>query len=233
MYYIMSDIHGCYDQMIKALEHWDSDKEHLIIMGDMIDRGPDSLKVVHKAMELTDKHPEKVTVLKGNHEQMLLEWVYSPEELLSFYYTEQHEATLKSFLGDDYRKYTKAGRGLQLLKHFKKELQFLRRLELFEETENIVFVHAGLNLEAADWRDCHNDLIWIREKFIHSKKVPRKRVFFGHTPTSLIRNEENNRFWESPCGMKIGIDGGVSMGGHLNSLKVNGEGGITAFFEIS
>ena len=38
----MSDIHGCYDAFMNALSNWDENKEHLVLMGNYIDRGPDS-----------------------------------------------------------------------------------------------------------------------------------------------------------------------------------------------
>lgn len=235
-YYIMSDIHGCYDKMMKALEHWDSKSEHLVILGDLIDRGPDSLKVITKLMELTEAFPENVTVLKGNHEDMFLSWLLeTPEELFAYFYSEMHRETLQSFMGDKFGKSSRTQRANHILYNNKKELSFLRSRQLYLETDHFVLVHAGLNLEALDWRDCHKDLLWIRNEFIYSKNPLEKRVFFGHTPTSFINEKDSrnkNDIWISPCGNKVGIDGGASMGGQLNALKINESGAILETFII-
>ena len=233
MYYVMSDIHGCYNQLVQALNHWDSEKEHLIIVGDLIDRGPDSLKVVRELMKLREDFPENVTVLKGNHEEMLLAWLKdTPRDLLENYYNTSHEETFKSFMGTErYRKSSRKQRPLDLLYNNKEELNFMNSLPLFIEKENIIFVHAGIDLNAEDWREKTENMLWVRNEFIYAKKSPEKRVFFGHTPTSFIHNDrEDNNIWISPDGMKVGIDGGVSMKGQLNALKVNEKGDIIETF---
>lgn len=95
-------------------------------------------------------------------------------------------------------------------------------LPLYMETENAIFVHAGINLNADDWRDETDKMLWIRNEFIYSTKIPEKRVFFGHTPTPFIHNDNNNfDIWVSSDNMKVGIDGAVSMGGQLNVLRID------------
>lgn len=236
-YYIMSDIHGCYDAFMNALSNWDKNKEHLVLMGDYIDRGPDSFKVIRTLMDLKEKYEDKVTILKGNHEDMLTSWLFSPKELLALYYNEHHNECLKSFLGvDRYKSLSRQGRADDMIYKFKEELHFMKNLDLYKETEHIIFVHAGLNLKK-DWRKDEDSLLWIREKFIYSSLTPEKRVFFGHTHTMTIHADvdENNRYNNSDIhisedNMKVGIDGGVSMGGQLNCLKVNEKGEIIEKF---
>lgn len=229
MYYVMSDIHGCYNQLIEALNDWDKEKEHLVVMGDLIDRGPDSLKVVRHLMQLKKDFPDNVSVLKGNHEEMLLAWLMkTPIEMLEYYYNTSHEETFMSFMGQDrYKKSSRKQRPLDLLYNNKEELSFMESLPLYLEGENSIFVHAGIDLNVTDWRKDLNGMLWIRNEFIYSKRSPEKRVFFGHTPTSFIHNNRNNNdIWVSPDNMKVGIDGAVSMGGQLNVLRVNGKGDI-------
>lgn len=67
--YVMSDIHGCYDEFIKMLDKIKfNDKDKLYILGDIIDRGPEPIKLVKYIMS----HPNCI-LIKGNHEQMFLE----------------------------------------------------------------------------------------------------------------------------------------------------------------
>lgn len=69
MIYVMSDIHGCYDEFIKMLEQINfSDEDTLYIIGDIIDRGYDIVKLIRYVM----KH-DNIILLKGNHEDMCVE----------------------------------------------------------------------------------------------------------------------------------------------------------------
>lgn len=68
----IGDIHGC----ATALEHLLhrlrlNSQDHVIVLGDVVDRGPDSCGVVQQLIRLAQRHC--VSFLLGNHEQMLLE----------------------------------------------------------------------------------------------------------------------------------------------------------------
>ncbi|MFO0812935.1 MAG: metallophosphoesterase family protein [Gemmatales bacterium] len=70
-YWAIGDVHGCLtalDTLLSALELKPDD--HLIFLGDLIDRGPDSCKVIDRIISLRKLRP--VSVIKGNHEEMLL-----------------------------------------------------------------------------------------------------------------------------------------------------------------
>lgn len=76
MIYAMSDIHGCIDAFEKSLSFVDlSDgRSMLILCGDYCDRGPASLEVYQKIIGLQHDYPNQVIALRGNHEEMLLEY---------------------------------------------------------------------------------------------------------------------------------------------------------------
>ena len=48
--YFVGDIHGAYDLLMKGLKEvgFNKDKDYLICVGDLIDRGPDNYKVLAK-----------------------------------------------------------------------------------------------------------------------------------------------------------------------------------------
>lgn len=240
MYYVMSDIHGCYNEFMAALSHWNNETETLIVMGDVIDRGPDSKLVVQKLMQLVKDYPEQVIVLRGNHDYMLVSWLLNKDpDDLAYYYTNTHTETLKSFFGYDasgkkkFKKSSRQQRAMHVRHKHRAELQFLAGLPLYHETEHCIFVHAGINLQVHDWRVDTIAMYNIRNPFIYSSKKAPKKVFFGHTPTALIRNEENNHnVWYSEHGDKVGIDGGVSMGGQLNALKLDQFGNVLETFVV-
>lgn len=71
---VIGDVHGCYFTLKKLLEnHWNSDKEQLILLGDLVNKGRNSRKVLKYLMDLSIEFPQKVVVLKGNNEVLFLE----------------------------------------------------------------------------------------------------------------------------------------------------------------
>lgn len=78
----MSDIHGCLGEFMERvaqladLGFFDDDcSDELVLLGDYIDRGPDSLGVVREAMRLERECPGRVVALMGNHEDEFLRWL--------------------------------------------------------------------------------------------------------------------------------------------------------------
>ena len=80
----ISDVHGAYDAMVRTLtsagviddtQSWAAATTHLVITGDLLDRGPDSRKVMDLVMRLEEEalqHGGRVHQLLGNHEVMNL-----------------------------------------------------------------------------------------------------------------------------------------------------------------
>lgn len=64
MIYVMSDLHGCYDKYLRMLEQIHlGDNDTLYILGDVIDRGKDGVKILLDMMNKKNVHP-----IIGNHE---------------------------------------------------------------------------------------------------------------------------------------------------------------------
>lgn len=76
-YYVVADIHGFYDELIEALEKngfFDDKEPHkLIICGDLLDRGNQIDEIVKFVLDLMKK--DQVILIKGNHEELLLDLV--------------------------------------------------------------------------------------------------------------------------------------------------------------
>jgi serine/threonine protein phosphatase 1 len=89
-------------------------------------------------------------------------------------------------------------------------MEFFKSLRLYYETEEFIFVHAGLRprMPLEDQRT--EDLLWIRDKFVGSKYDFGKRVIFGHTPLKQPLVEDN----------KIGIDTGAVYGNKLTCVQL-------------
>lgn len=74
--YVMGDIHGHYDTFMKMIERIGlKDDDRLYILGDVIDRGPDGIKLVKEIMKM-----ENVQMLLGNHELLMMDAIRNAEE---------------------------------------------------------------------------------------------------------------------------------------------------------
>ena len=202
-YFAIGDIHGCLDKLRKLLGLIDVDWENdtVVFMGDYIDRGPDSKRVVDYVLELRKKH-EQVVCLKGNHEWMFLNYLDHREEHI--YLTNGGRDTLQSYGISPDEQDRKA-------KLPPKHLQFFETLLPCYETENYVFTHAGVRPGIPMELQDPYDLIWIRHEFFMSDHGLKKTVVFGHTPFK----------GEPFVGEKmIGIDTGAVYGGMLTCLEL-------------
>ena len=65
--FIIGDVHGCVHTLEKILTHWEPWDQKLVFVGDYIDRGNYSGRVLKLLWELQKSHPETI-LLKGNHE---------------------------------------------------------------------------------------------------------------------------------------------------------------------
>jgi serine/threonine protein phosphatase 1 len=199
--FAIGDIHGCFDKLTSLMGIIDMDpiQDTLVFIGDYIDRGPQSKEVVDYLIDLA-KQQSRVIFLKGNHEQML-ELYLSGAEKLSFLANGGY-ATLRSYSKDN----SSDEAGLIPSAH----LDFFDNLRLCYETDQYIFVHAGLKsnipLEEQDvW-----DMLWVRDKFIYSDFDFGKRVIFGHTPFRKPLIFDN----------KIGIDTGAVYGNKLTCVEL-------------
>jgi len=75
--FVVGDIHGRCAQLNALLEMLPREEasDVLVFLGDLIDRGPDAPGCVDRVLKLHDDNPERVICLRGNHEQMLMDFV--------------------------------------------------------------------------------------------------------------------------------------------------------------
>lgn len=80
-FFAIGDIHGCYSSLASLLtkvESVSTGGEAMVFLGDFIDRGPESSRVLRKLYCLCLDAPEDIVVLMGNHERMMLEFIDDP-----------------------------------------------------------------------------------------------------------------------------------------------------------
>ncbi|RLB90867.1 MAG: serine/threonine protein phosphatase [Deltaproteobacteria bacterium] len=199
--FAIGDIHGCLDKLTSLMRILDIDteKDTLVFMGDYIDRGPHSKEVVEYLIDLAGRQ-DRVIFLKGNHELMLQNYV-NGTDMLTFL-ANGGEATLQSYLRD--APYP-GNRAIP-----EKHLDFFDSLRLYYDTDDFLFVHAGLRPNVPLEEQDEMDMLWIRDEFIYSDFSFGKRVIFGHTP------------FPEPLVMKnkIGIDTGAVYGNKLTCVRL-------------
>ncbi len=202
--YVVGDIHGCLAPLKRLLEHLEPDlyRDRLLFMGDYVDRGPESRGVVDYILSLMARYPaENIICLKGNHEVMFLDYLAGQDEGLFLFNGGLN--TLEDYWGEGWDRRT----DLVLPPD---HARFYQDLRPFYETEEYIFVHAGLKPEVPLEEQSEEDLYWIRGEFIASTEDFGRRVIFGHTP------------FEQPLILpnKIGIDTGLVYGNFLTCLKL-------------
>lgn len=198
--FAIGDIHGCYEKLCRLLDRIPIDwsRDRLLFIGDYIDRGPACFEVVEHLVGLQTRYPQTV-FLKGNHEEMLADYLAGRDRMTYLY--NGGRQTLESYLG---RASASAENPIPSA-----HLRFFESLALYHETADTVFVHAGLRHGVPLERQSPDDLLWIREKFIHCVQPFAKRVVFGHTPFETPFVTED----------KIGIDTGAVYGNRLTCVQ--------------
>jgi len=105
MDYFMSDIHGFYDELLynmhilKNRNFFKNEKDRLIFMGDYIDKGPDSYKVLDFIFKLQKKYGNsKIVVLKGDYENDFLEFLKAENAAIYFDEDIKEAEVLKTFV---------------------------------------------------------------------------------------------------------------------------------------
>ncbi|NEW08941.1 serine/threonine protein phosphatase [Paenibacillus sp. SYP-B3998] len=222
---VISDIHGELEKFERLLNEVQYQPEHdqLILLGDYVDRGPDAKSVVEKVIELKEAG---ALVLKGNHEDMMINALTKNEERTwnRWVHMNGGHKTLESygFTKTDYlvdkmtEEFNRPPLHSDILEQ---HLTFLMDLDHYIETEDYIFVHAGVHPTTPIAETDPYTLMWIRSDF-HDGYEGEKTVIFGHTTTDSLHDEEDNfevYFGENRI---IGIDGGAVYGGQLNALEL-------------
>lgn len=219
-YYAVGDIHGrldLFDAIIGAIEAEIAaapDVDHrIILLGDLVDRGPDSAGVVERARQW--QQTRNVRVLAGNHEEMFLGAFVKPENLRHFLKHGGHE-TMLSYGFTQMQLAT-----LSLEEIFERLPQvvsqatrdYIASFETMIRAGDYVFVHAGIDPSRPLCEQKRSDLLWIRERFLSHEGPLERVVVHGHTIFDRVMD----------CGNRIGIDTGAFRSGVLTALVLEGD----------
>ncbi|MBK7410896.1 MAG: serine/threonine protein phosphatase [Saprospirales bacterium] len=193
--FAITDIHGCLNTFQKLLDKIAfSLEDELYLLGDFIDRGPDSKGLIDYILDLQEAG-YKVHCLRGNHDQMMLDAMLDTASH-SFWLANGGKTTLKSFG----------------VKHAhdvpKKYIDFLLNLHFYLEVDNYILVHAGLDFQFEDPFANKNALLWTRDWYaqIDHEWLGDRVILHGHTP--LFHHEIEEQHSSLDTHHFLGLDNG-------------------------
>jgi serine/threonine protein phosphatase 1 len=205
----VGDIHGRLDLLDVFLEKVRDTRATVILLGDLIDRGPDDLGVLERVEKLLEDPEswglEAVYALRGNHEQMFLDAC------------EGYGVSIWVNNGGKY----------QELDQLSLHSNWVRGLPIYMVVGDTMFIHSGtfpgMNPAESIEAGRVESLVWIREPFMTigpqlekwTDKI--KRVVHGHTP--FFEDEQLGQVNVSQKGDRIGIDSGAYFTGTLTSYN--------------
>jgi bis(5'-nucleosyl)-tetraphosphatase (symmetrical) len=207
----IGDIHGCiieFNELIKTISY-DKNSDRLILLGDLIDRGPDSVAVVKKAREMD------LECVMGNHEHKFMKWFKSSGSRNDVYDRHPHYTQFSD-----------------------EDINYISQMSHYIELDEAIVVHAGLKPGIVLSAQTKDDLFYLRytdpdRKFISLKKINKlgKEVVDAHFwteywtgPKSVVYGH-NVHSYDSPLIEEVapgvtcyGIDTGCCFGGKLTAL---------------
>lgn len=193
--YAIGDVHGCaltLDALLEELAPTSDD--HLVFVGDYTDRGPRSREVIDRMLELDERAQRgagpKCTFIRGNHDQMMLDWVDHGE--MEMWGANGGLTTLNSYSNDN-------GKVVIPGEH----IDFLRKTRVYLDTPDYCFVHAGLNPELTVAQNLRygtdETFLWTREHLSVKDRPWEKVVVCGHTPQSKPLIEDDLIMIDTGC----------------------------------
>ncbi|MFM9937279.1 MAG: metallophosphoesterase [Novosphingobium sp.] len=217
--YAIGDIHGRCDLLCRMIARIEADEAgrdvadtSVILLGDLVDRGPDSAGVIATVREWSKRR--RVRILAGNHEEMFL-GSFDREETLRHFLRHGGKETLLSYpiSEEDYTHATLEE--LRALMHRAippEDIAFMQAMEDRIQIGDYLFVHAGIRPGVAIKDQRISDLRWIRGEFIEATAPRDFVVVHGHTIT------------EAPdvLPLRIGLDTGAFASGQLSAIGLEG-----------
>ncbi|KAI9779947.1 MAG: hypothetical protein M1839_007103 [Geoglossum umbratile] len=235
---VMGDVHGCKEELLKLLDKisFDTKSDHLILAGDIVRKGPDSIGVIELARELG------ASCVRGNHEDRV---ILAYRDLHANHlplpgpmedpHTEDDDLDEESFSHGDYKDRKLAQRLNHQQAMWLQDCPLILRVGDIEGMGKVVVVHAGLmpgvelenqdpfnvmNMRTIDRKtllpsDGRRGVAWTKLWKIYQKRLPSKdrtTVIYGHDSHRGLSIETYSK----------GIDTGCVKGGKLTALVIEG-----------
>ena len=216
---VVGDIHGM-DRLLRGMidyigEQQGSEKVRIVFVGDLIDRGMESAKVLDRMRRLVREADGRIIVLMGNHERMLLDFLRDPLRVGMRWIDAGGSETLRSFGIDPYGTTDLGLIAGELRSAIGGDIErWLRTLPLYWQEGNLAVTHAGATPNLPMARQTERALLWGDREF---GSMPRKDglwIAHGHT---IVEQPvcENGR---------ISVDTGAFQSGLLSAAWIDRAG---------
>lgn len=203
---VIGDVHGCFKELKELYTKILAYTDNVYSVGDLIDRGPDSKKVIQFCID------NNIKPVKGNHEDMLLKTINKPlYQVAPGYETNKTQwiwnggdMTILSYIGGksiNFRKFTDA---FQENGHY----DYISKLPLKIELDNCIITHGGIVNNAHP-----ENLLWNRDAPSRLKKLQ----IIGHTPSVNVIHKPNHY---------INIDTGCVFWGKMSAVILSDNGKV-------
>lgn len=221
--YAIGDIHGRFDLLRVLLEDITAHvrtlpparSSQIIVLGDMIDRGPESREVLEYLYRAQRRR--KVTVLLGNHEEIMLRALDGEPGVMKSWLRFGGDATLRSFgiePPSPHREFDPNELARQLRAAMpEKWLEWLRTRPISAQSGDYFFCHAGIRPGTPINRQTRSDMLWIRDDFLASDEAHGVVVVHGHSISPDVELRHN----------RIGVDTGAYHTGMLTAVYLEGK----------
>ena len=219
--FAIGDVHGCIDLLDKLIKNilgvlqarqYNNRDVRLIFLGDIIDRGFDSLACLEAVHFLRSIGAELVL---GNHEDLLLRTLSGDGYSQNIWLEHGGLQALKAFdvrppePGEDSFDF-----GDRLRNAIPSHLvTMLEEAPLTKTSGDYLFVHAGLRPGIAIKKQTREDLLFIRREFTESNVSHSKVVVHGHTISETVDIRKN----------RIAVDTGAYKTGRLSCIMLDGQ----------
>jgi len=223
---VISDVHGHKKHLEKLLDKIKLNKDDiLIILGDFINRGKDSLKTYEYVRQLSRRN--NTYILKGNHEYFIHTCVKDKEKIASLhdFLKEEYYETIVGAALDETEHTIHSISTKELLDYFEthEAMSYFESLPVYLKADNHIFVHGGYDVSFTEEGkflkyDHYNDLSGINNE----------KIVVGHWPASNLRfHILSNKPYFNDIKNIIFVDGGlgVKKTGELNALIIHKRNG--------
>lgn len=224
--YAVGDIHGRADLLVRLLrriredaERYKMDGFQLVFLGDYVDRGYGSSRVLAMLHRLSVRNPSWVTCLMGNHERMLLDFLADPEVAGPEWLRNGGRWTLESYrisltdTGTEKADYAGLARALRRAMPAGTR-KWLETRPLHWQSGNIVCVHAGMDPLAPVEQQPADTFLWGHRDFAQVRRKDSLWVVHGHTIVAAPRIADG----------RVSIDTGGYATGHLSAVAITPDG---------
>ena len=171
--FAIGDTHGCFNSLKALIEKKIilTKNDKLVLLGDYIDRGNKSKKVIDYILELQKKGYD-IIPLMGNHETILLE-IFEDEKNMSKWIQNGGAETLKSFKVKSVKEISK------------KHIKFFKNLQRYYSYEDFLFVHGGFNDNIINpFQDTYS-MVWKCQASYSNPLLVEKTIIHGHKPITV------------------------------------------------